>query len=78
MKDTRTIKIILPEENYTFENSNEIFVNASEIIEQIKISDCSEDITKDYELASATFHLSKRKSTFKPDNSITTENERLL
>ena len=59
MKDTQMLKIIPPEENYTFENSNEIFVDASEIIEQIKISDCSEDITKDYELASATFNFSK-------------------
>ena len=59
MKETQTLKIVLPEENYTLENSNEIFVNASEIIEQIKILDCSEDITIDYELTSATFNFSK-------------------
>ena len=59
MKDNQTVKINLPEQKYTIEKSNEIFVNDSEIIDQIKISDCSEDITKDYELASATFYLSK-------------------
>ena len=59
MKDTQMLKIIPPEESYTFGNSNEIFVNDSEIIDQIKISDCLEDITKDYELTSATFNFSK-------------------
>ena len=58
MKYNQTVKINLPEEIYTIENSNEIFVIDSEIIDHIKISDCSEDITKDYELASATFYLS--------------------
>ena len=59
MKDNQTVRIILPEEIYTIKNSNEIFVNGSEIIDQIKISDCAEDITKDYELTSATFNFSK-------------------
>ena len=56
--DNQTLKIILPEENYTIEKSNEIFVNAS-IIDQISISDCSEDVTENYELSSATFNFSK-------------------
>ena len=59
MKDNQTVRIILPEEKHTIEKTNEIFVNASETIDQIKISDSSEDITKDYELASATFNFSK-------------------
>ena len=58
MKDNHTVKIILPEENITIEKSNEIFVNAS-LIDQIKISDCSEDTTENYELTSATFNFSK-------------------
>ena len=58
MKDNHTVKIILPEENITIEKSNEIFVNAN-LIDQIKISDCSEDTTENYELTSATFNFSK-------------------
>ena len=59
LKDNHILKIILPEEKHTIEKTNEIFVNGSEIIDQIKILDCSEDITKDYELTSATFNFSK-------------------
>ena len=60
MKDNKTAKIILSEENYTIEKSNQIFVNGSEIIHQIKIFDCSGDsITENYEQATAIFNFSK-------------------
>ena len=60
IKDNKTAKIILSEKNYTIEKSNQIFVNGSEIIQQIKIFDCSGDsITENYEQATATFNFSK-------------------
>ena len=60
IKDNKTAKIFLSEENYTIKKSNQIFVNGSEIIHQIKIFDCSGDsITENYEQATATFNFSK-------------------
>ena len=60
MKDNQTAKIILSEEDYTIENSNQIFVSGSKIIHQIKIFDCSGDsITENYEQATAIFNFSK-------------------
>ena len=60
MKDNKTAEIILSEENFTIEKSNQRFVNGSKIIHQINIFDCSRDsITENYEQAIATFNFSK-------------------
>ena len=61
IKDNQTTKVNLSDENYV-QKSNEIFLNASEPIDHIKMLDCSEDITDNFEQTTVTFNFSKLKN----------------